>query len=200
MDNRKMITAAGHLDTVLRIMDGFMKAFAIVFAVFIMLMKFFREKMVVPGSLSLDLDFVKLHLAGEYGQVTGLFLNYIDVILISGILIGIAIRYGIRFLRKILEPMKEGRPFDAEVPVHLKKFAWVILIGGGLIQVMGIVGRALLARAMPMDAIFSSPAIESVEYVFTMDFGFVWLFCVVMFLARIFEYGQRLQQESDETL
>ena len=200
MDNRKMVTAAGHLDTLLRIMDGFAKAFAIVFAVFIMLMKFFGEKMVVPGSLSLDLDFVKIHLAEEYSQITGLFLSYIDVILISGILIGIAIRYGIRFLRKVLEPMKEGRPFDAEAAVHLRKFAWVVLIGGGLIQVLGIAGRTLLARAMPMDAIFASPAIESVEYVFTVDFGFVWMFCVVMLLSRIFEYGQRLQQESDETL
>ena len=51
-----------------------------------------------------------------------------------------------------------------------------------------------------MDAIFSAPAIHSVEYVFTLDFGFVWLFCVVRFLAQIFAYGQQLQQESDETL
>lgn len=199
MDNKKMIATAGHLDTVLRIVEGFMKAFAIVFAVFVVLMKIFKEKM-VAGAFSLDLDFIKLHLAGQYGEITGFVLNHIDMILITGCLGCIAIRYGIGFLRKILAPVKEGRPFDADVIVNLKKIAWVILIGGGLIQLLGIAERVLLVKALPMDMIFSSPAIESVEYVFTMDFGFVWMFCVVRFLALIFEYGRRLQQESDETL
>ena len=74
------------------------------------------------------------------------------------------------------------------------------MVGGGLLQVLGMVGRMMLARALPMDVIFSSPAIESVEYVFTIDLGFVWIFCIVIFLSQIFEYGQKLQQESDETL
>ena len=199
MNNKKMITTAGNLDTLLKIIEGFMKAFAIVFAVFIVLMKIFKEKMVV-GSFSLDLDFVKLHLSGEYGAITGSVLNYIDVILISGCLGCIAIRYGLKVLRGILAPMKEGRPFDAEVSAGLRKLAWIILVGGGLVQVFGIIGRILLANAMPMEAIFSSPAIESVEYVFTMNFDFVWMFCVIILLARVFEYGQQLQQESDETL
>lgn len=199
MDNKKMITTARNLDSFLKIMEGFMKAFAIVFAVFIILMKIFKEKMVM-GSLSLDLDFVKLHLSGEYGAITGSILNHIDMILISGCLGSIAIRYALNVLRSILAPVKEGRPFETEVPAGLRKLAWIILVGGGLLQVLGIAGRVLLARAMPMDAIFSSPAIESVEYVFTMDFGFVWMFCMMILLARIFEYGQYLQRESDETL
>ena len=79
-------------------------------------------------------------------------------------------------------------------------FLWIILAGGGLIQLLGILGRVWLVKSLPMDVIFSSPAIASVEYVFTMDFGFVWMFFVVLLLSRIFEYGQVLQQESDETL
>ena len=154
----------------------------------------------VAGAFTLDLDFVKLHLAEEYAQIGGLLLNHMDLVLISGILICIAVRFGIGYLRKVLAPMKEGRPFDGETPVYLKKTAWVILIGGGLVQVLGIVSRALMIRALPMEEIFSSPAIDSVEYVFTMDFGFVWVFVVLQLLARVFEYGQRLQQESDETL
>ena len=112
----------------------------------------------------------------------------------------IAIRYALKVLRSILAPMKEGRPFDTEVSAGLRKLAWIILIGGGVIEVLGIVARVLQTKALPMDAIFASPAIESVEYVYTMDLGFAWMFIVVMLLARIFEYGQQLQQESDETL
>ena len=199
MDNKKMITTARNLDTLFKFTEGFMKAFAIVFAVFFVLMKIFKEKMVM-GSFSLDLDFVKLHLTGEYGAVTGLVLNHIDLILISGCLGCIAIRYGLKVIRSILAPMKEGRPFDGEVPAGLRKLAWVCLVGGGLIQLLGIASRILLVNALPMDMIFSSPAIESVEYVYMFDFGFVWMFIVMILLARIFEYGQKLQQESDETL
>ena len=199
MDNKKMITTARNLDTIFKFTEGFMKAFAIVFAVFFVLMKIFKEKMVM-GTFSLDLDFVKLHLSGEYGSVTGLVLNHIDMILISGCLGCIAIRYGLKVIRSILAPMKEGRPFDGEVPARLRKLAWVCLVGGGLIQLLGIASRILLVNALPMDVIFSSPAIESVEYVYMLDFGFVWMFIVMILLARIFEYGQKLQQESDETL
>ena len=199
MENQKMVAAAKNWDTMLRVMEGFMKAFAIVFAVFFLLLKVFKEKM-VAGAFTLDLDFVKLHLAEEYAQIGGLLLNHMDLVLISGILICIAVRFGIGYLRKVLAPMKEGRPFDAEVPVCLKKFAWVLLAGSGLIQVVGLIERAMLIRALPMEEIFSSPAIDSVEYVFTMDFGRVWVFVVLQLLARVFEYGQRLQQESDETL
>ena len=199
MNCRKIITTANNLDTIFRFAEGFMKAFAIVFAVFVVLLKGFREG-VVTGSVSLDLDFVKLHLAGEYGMVTGSVLNHVDMILITGCLGCIAIRYALGALRSILAPVKNGRPFDREVSDGLRKLAWIILAGGGLIQILGMIGRTLLIHSLDLDAIFASAAIESVEYVFTMDFGFVWMFCVVMFLSQIFEYGQQLQQESDETL
>ena len=175
-----------------------MKVFAIVFAVFVVLAKLFGEKL-TDGSFTLDLDFIKLHLAQD-AIAAGVIQNRMEVILFTGLIGCIFIRYGLGFLRRILAPMKEGRPFEEEVAVNLKKVAWLLLIGGGLIQVIGLAERALLVRDLPMDAIFSAPAIHSVEYVFTLDFGFVWLFCVVRFLAQIFAYGQQLQQESDETL
>lgn len=199
MSNKKMITTARNLDTILKIVEGFMMAFAIVFAVFVVLMKIFKEKM-VTGTFSLDLSFVKLYLSGDYGNITDTLLNHFDLLLITGCVGCIAIRYALKVLRSILAPMKEGRPFDTEVSAGLRKLAWVILVGGGLIQAVSIVGGMLLAKNLPMDVIFSSPAIESVEYVFTMKFDFVWMFIGVMLLARIFEYGQQLQLESDETL
>ena len=199
MSNKKMITTARNLDTILKIVEGFMMAFAIVFAVCFILMKIFKEKMVM-GTFSLDLSFVKLYLSEDYGNITDTLLNHFDLLLITGCVGCIAIRFGLKVLRSILAPMKEGRPFDTEVSAGLRKLAWVILVGGGLVQAVSIVGGMLLAKNLPMDVIFSSPAIESVEYVFTMRFDFVWMFIVVMLLARIFAYGQQLQQESDETL
>ena len=176
-----------------------MKAFAVVFAVFIVLMKVFGDKM-VAGEVTLDLDFVKLHLAQQYGGISGLALNHIDVVLITGCVCCIVIRYGIRYLRGILAPVKEGRPFDGDVSANMKKFGWVILTGGAAVQVLGVVYRMLLARTLPMDEILSSSVIEKVEYVFTLDLNFVLVGCLILLLSRIFEYGHQLQQESDETL
>ena len=152
------------------------------------------------GTFSLDLSFVKLYLNDEYNGIPSTILNHMELLLTVGSMGGLVILYVVKVLRSILSPMKEGRPFDMKVAKGLRKLAWVILIGGGVIQAVSTVGSMLLAKNLPMDVIFSSPAIESVEYVFTMDFGFVWMFVVVMLLARIFEYGQQLQLESDETL
>ena len=58
MDNRKMITAAGNWDTILRITEGFMKAFSIVFAVFFVLVKVFQEKMV--AGITIGILFAKV--------------------------------------------------------------------------------------------------------------------------------------------
>lgn len=199
MNCKKMITTANRLDTGLKVFEGMMKALAIVFAIFVVLMKVFGERL-VSGTLSLKLGFVKLHLTEEYGMVAGSVLNHIDVILITGCLACIVIRYVLGALRSILAPVKEGRPFEREVAVGLRKLAWITLVGGGLLQVLGLVGQMVMARSLPMDAIFSSAAIESIEYVYALDLGFVWIFCIMIFLSQIFEYGQMLQQESDETL
>lgn len=200
MDNQKMITAAGNWDTILKVVGGTMKAFAIVCGVFAVLVAILGEKMVAPDAFTVDLDFVKLYLAEGYVQFTPMMRLYTVLGLASvGVLCGM-IGYGLNILRRVLAPVKEGRPFDGDVPALLKRLAWIVLIVGGVIQVVGIAERVILAREVAAMNLFVSPAIESVEYVFMVDFGFVWMFCVVMLLARIFEYGQRLQQESDETL
>mgnify|MGYP003558602748 CR=1 FL=1 len=51
-----------------------------------------------------------------------------------------------------------------------------------------------------LEKIISSEAISKIEHNYTLDLGFVLVFAVIMFLSYIFSYGQRLQQESDETL
>ena len=197
MNNKKITTAAESLDKIFKIAEGFMTAFAIIFAVFAVLVLIFKEKM-AEGSFSLDLDFVKIYLSGEYG--IGTPLPYIIMVLIIGCFGSIAVRFALKVLRGILKPIKEGRPFAEEVPGSLRKLAFIVLAGGGVTQIIGIFSRMMLTNELPMDVIFSSPAIESVEYIYTMDFGFVWMFCVLLLLSRIFTYGVQLQQESDETL
>lgn len=200
MENNKLITTAGNMDRIVKIVGGFMKAFVIVFAVFAVLVAVFGEKMFMTGNLSVDLDFVTVYLAEGYGEITPFVRLHTVIGLACLAVLCWVVILGIRLVRELLAPMKEGRPFDAQAPVQLKKLGWIVLISGAALQLVSVAERAVMVAAFPMEQIFSSPAISSVDYVFTVDFGFVWVFCIIRFLACIFEYGQRLQQESDETL
>lgn len=200
MNQKKMIATAEHLDRFCKIVAGFMKAGAIVCVVFAVLVLVFGEAMFDTGHTTLDLDFVKLHLASEYNDVNSAMLAYT----VTGLAVGSAVLYGIfrglHHLQLMLAPMKEGRPFEKEVSVQMRSIAWLVLIIGAIVQISGIVCRIFLTHAFPIEEFFVSTAVTKIEYVYSMDFGFVLMFCLVMFLSRIFEYGQLLQQESDETL
>lgn len=200
MENKRFIKAAENLDTIAKIGAGCMRAASIVCIIFAILVLILDEKMYAPNSISLDLDFVKINLADEYQTA--------DMPLRIHTIIGLAVvailcemgHFILRLIRNILAPMKEMRPFEENIPKDLRKIAWISLSSGALIQIAGIVERVMLTKAFPMDAILSSAAIAGYEYSFTINFNFVLIFCVIIFLSYIFSYGQKLQQESDETL
>lgn len=200
MNEKKFITTANHLDTTVKICGGFFQAAGIVLLIFAALVLFLGEKMFDTSSLSLDLGFLKLYLAEDYRVVSAPMKNYTVFGLLSGSLLCFLVSYTTGLLRKILEPMRGGRPFEADIPGHLEKIAWIVLIGGIAVQVLGFLQSILLVCAYPMEELFVASAIEKMEYVFTADFTFVLLFCAIRFLSYIFSYGQNLQQESDETL
>ena len=127
-------------------------------------------------------------------------LPYAAAILVSGVVYAFAIRYLSGIIRAILAPMKEGRPFEGGVCASLKKIAYWIFITGGISQVMQMILSALMMRAYPIDAVFSSDAVTRIEYSFSFDLSFLLVGFVVLFLSWVFAYGQALQQEADETL
>ena len=200
MDNRKMQNLAGTLDTIVKVCGEILRAMGIVCVVFAVLVGILGEKMFAAGSLTLELDFIKVYIAQEMQEVSAMLKLYTILALLAICVLCFA-AYGISvLLRKILLPMKEGRPFDASVPLALNRMSWVVLAGGAAAQIIGMIARMVMARAYPMEEIFSSSAVEKIETVYSMDFSFVLLFCVIRLLAYVFAYGQQLQKESDETL
>lgn len=200
MKQDKMVKAAGSLDTFAKVAGEIFKAFGIVCIVFTVLVAVFGEKVYVPGTVSLDLDYVKIHLAEEYQVVTDLMKVYTILGLMAGCGLFFLLQHVMGLARGLLAPMKEGRPFEASAPENLRKIALWVIIGGAALQVVGIVERVILVKAFPMDAIFASAAVGKVEYVFGMDFGFLVLGAVILLLSYVFSYGRELQRLSDETL
>ena len=200
MDNSKLIKTANTLDKVIKIIGGLTKAFAIVCAVFALLVIIFGSRMFVPGSLTLELDYITIHLSEKFQAVTG----YVKLFAIVGLAVGCVLCLlawdGTVLLRRILAPMKEGRPFEESVSADLCRGGWLVVIGGAAAQVLGIAERLFLLRAYPVEAVFSSEAIAKLEYTFVFDFSFLLMAAALFFLSYVFRYGQSLQQLSDETL
>lgn len=200
MENKKMINSAKTLDIFAKVAGGIFSAVGCVCIVFAVLVLIFGEKMFAEGSMTLDLDFVKLHIAEQFQAVTGMMKLYTILGLLAVSVLCFLLHFICLYLRAVLTPMKEGRPFEADIPVYLRRIAWLTLGGGLAGGLIGIAERVVLTKAFPMDEIFASDAISEVEYVFNMDFGFIWVFIAFLFLSYVFSYGQKLQQGADETL
>lgn len=196
----KLSATAKNGDVIAKIVSNVLGVCVWVCLAFAVLVLIFGEKMFDVASLTLDLDFVKLHLNDQYKVATDGMKLYTSLGLVSAAVSFGIISWSVRLLRKILAPMMDGRPFDAVVPGTLKNAAWVVLGGGIIIQILGIVERFVATKAYPMDLVFASDAIDKWEFAFTMDYTFVLVFFVLMLLSYVFSYGVQLQKESDETL
>ena len=200
MNHNKMTRVATNFDILANI-GGKIAAGAGIVCVAVALLAFvFGDKMFSAGAITLDLDFVKLHLKNdEFINVQFLKL-YVVAATIGGSILCFLVSYICKLIRQILAPVMLGRPFEAGISQILKKVGLAVLAGGFLTEVVGVGARLLLTKAYTIGALFSNVAVKKVEFVYMMDFDFVLIACVIFFLSYIFTYGQALQQESDETL
>lgn len=200
MESNNMVKFAKILDKAAQIAIKVFLIVSIVCVVFAVLVMILGEAMVEKGSFVLELDFVKIHLAEEYQDFTPLMQGHTVLGLLTVAVLTFCVQYGFRILCRILSPMKDGKPFADETPINIGKMAWLIFIGGTIMQVLGVAGQVLLLIALPMDQVFASPAISSLDFHFKIDLGFVFTFLLLRLTAYVFAYGQKLQKESDETL
>lgn len=200
MKNDRLIKTAGALDRIVKICNGFFKAFVIVLLIFSILVLALGERMFSDGSLTAEFGFVKLYLAQEYQCITSMVKAYTIVSLLCAAVTCAIFSYVCSLLRQILAPMKEGRPFEKRIPADLRKIAWATLIGGAISEGLKLIEQMFVVKALPMDAIFASPAVTGKVYEFKFDANFIFIFILMMFLSYIFTYGQALQQEADETV
>ena len=200
-DNKRMKKAAGILESLFKLIGGVLCAMVIVCGIFAVLVLVFGEKMFVPETfVTLDIGFLKFYLREEYRFISDDVKLYAVVSLLTAAGLYGVISYVCVLLRRILSPMKDGRPFEAGMAKDLRKIAWVVLGGGLYSEVLKIAEHLLMIRAYPMEKIFNSEAIYSMSHTIDVDLGFVLVAAAFFLLSYIFSYGQTLQRESDETL
>ena len=103
-----------------------------------------------------------------------------------------AVWYCLRVLRSVLRPMKDGSPFTAGISAKIRKLAWTVLAGGGLVEIGSVVSSVLETRAYHLDRLLNMDL--------TISLWFVAAALILFFLSFIFRYGEELQREADETL
>ncbi len=106
----------------------------------------------------------------------------------------------LKFVRKIIKPLIEEKPFDGTLSMNISKLAYFVLIGGGVASVLSSIGQALILKSFDLESLFVNSNIVGITIDNELDLSFVWTFLIIRMLAIVFKYGEELQKESDETL
>jgi len=106
----------------------------------------------------------------------------------------------LRIIRMILKPMVYEKPFASCVSKHIRKLSWIILIGEGVFQVVMLGVEVLLYRAFDFSNLFFNDKIISCKIDYMFDGTFIMIFAIIYLLSYVFQYGEELQIQSDETL
>lgn len=154
----------------------------------------------VEGTWSLGLGDVDLVLAENV--VNYEMMKAEIIFLLSAMVAGVIFfGYAIKVLRSILAPMIQGKPFVGSVSGDLKKLGWTIIIGSVAFGIVQTIARTLLYTTFDIQNLLLSDKIVDVKCTIMMfDVKTILLGVLVLLLSHVFSYGEKLQQQDDETL
>ena len=156
--------------------------------------------MIGVGYESFDIGFLELTVAEGYAPSKWLILVQASLILITGGRLLLAGRQGIGYIREILNPMKEEKPFDSIVSTNLKKLAKLSIELGILYNILLLIEQIMTVFVYDIPGLLISEKIIHVGGMFQVDLTFLIYWAILMLLSYVFRYGEDLQQLSDETL
>lgn len=119
------------------------------------------------------------------------------VVLTAGLL------YAISLLKGILGDMRDGQPFSPEIPRRIRRLAYMIFAYAFVMPTLKMIPEICVYQLTALDQLIASiPNAGSAEISlsYTVDGMMIFVGFVVLLLAYVFEYGTRLQRESDELL
>ena len=109
-------------------------------------------------------------------------------------------RRGVGYIREILKPMIEEKPFDTVVSTNLKKLAKLSIVIGILVNIIILAEQIITVFVFDLPGLLISEKITHVTGMFKVDLSFLIYWAILMLLSYVFRHGEELQQLSDETL
>ena len=152
------------------------------------------------GYASFEIGFLKLQIAEGYSPDKWLVLLQTAITLAVSCRLCYTGRKGVGYIREILQPMKEEKPFDSIVSTNLKKLARLSIHLGILWNIILLAEQIMMFFVYDLPALLLSEKITHVGSMFHVDLTFLIYWVILMLLSYVFSYGQQLQQLSDETL
>ncbi len=121
--------------------------------------------------------------------------------LLVGLLITVPIGiYEMILFRRMLSPVKDGRPFEADTSRNIKKMAIWVIVGGIASNILNNVAGYIDYRTSDLVALIGPERVEYYVFDWHFDSSFLVIAAILFLVYYIFKYGEVLQQESDETL
>ena len=176
---------------------GFLVCAALIAIAYIMKLD---PSMIGTAYENFDIGFLELTLAKDYAPDKWLVLLQAFITLLVGCRLMYEGRRGVGYIRQILLPMKEEKPFDSIVSTNLKKLARLSINLGILYNIIILSEQIITVFVYDLPGLLISEKISHVGGMFQVDLTFVVYWAVLLLLSYIFRYGEELQQLSDETL
>ena len=104
-----------------------------------------------------------------------------------------------KFVRAIFVPMKEGKPFHDTVTKNLKKLGYLSIIMCVVDTVTKLAIDVLTLVIFPVQDTMGE-YVTGIDYIVEIKMEYLLLAGMCFLLSYIFDYGESLQQLSDETL
>ena len=156
--------------------------------------------MIGTGYENFDIGFLELTVAQGYAPDKWLVLLQAAISLLVGCRLMYEGRRGVGYIREILNPMKEEKPFDTIVSTNLKKLARLSITIGILYNIIILSEQLMTVFVYNLPGLLISEKIVHVDGMFQVDLAFVVYWAILLLLSYVFRYGEELQQLSDETL
>lgn len=200
-----LTNTAKKLDKIFEIASIVLGALAIASAVFIVLIGLgyvlkWDPEFIGTGYASFNVGFLELEAAPGYGPNPWVILGHAAFTLAVGILLLLDGRRGIGYIRGILQPMTEDKPFDSSASINLKKLAKLSIRIGILWNIIKLSEMIVMVFVYDLPGLVLSEKISHVSGMFQVDLTFLVYWAVLTLLSYVFQHGQQLQQLSDETL
>jgi hypothetical protein len=156
--------------------------------------------MIGTGYENFDIGFLELTLAEGYAPDKWLVLLQAAITLLVSCRLMYEGRRGVGYIREILLPMKEEKPFDAIVSTNLKKLSRLSIVIGVLYNIIILSEQIMTVFVYDLPGLLISEKITQVNGMFNVDLTFVVYWAILLLLSYVFCYGEELQNLSDETL
>jgi len=152
------------------------------------------------GYEKFDIGYLELEVAPAFAPDKWLVLGHAALTLLVSCRLFYDGRRGVGYIREILKPMTEGKPFDSIVSANLKKLAKLSVVIGILVNVILLSEQIMTVFVYGLPELLIGEKITHVGGMFKIDLTFLIYWAILMLLSYVFRYGQELQQLSDETL